>query len=193
MGRPAPGVDIRIIRISDEPIAEWSDDLEVPQGEIGEICVRGEVVTHEYKNEPVHTAAAKIQRGAEICHRIGDLGYLDDQGRLWFCGRKSHRVRLANGQEMYTVPCEAIFNEHPEVYRTALVGVDGAPVIVVELEPGARSDRDEIREQLLTLGRNSSLTAASNRVLFHPAFPVDVRHNAKINRGELAAWARQQS
>jgi acyl-CoA synthetase (AMP-forming)/AMP-acid ligase II len=193
VGRPAPGVDIRIIRISDEPIAEWSDDLEVPQGEIGEICVRGEVVTHEYKNEPVHTAAAKIQRGTEICHRIGDLGYLDDQGRLWFCGRKSHRVRLANGEEMYTVPCEAIFNEHPEVYRTALVGVDGAPVIVVELEPGVRSDREDIREQLLTLGRNSSLTAASNRVLFHPAFPVDVRHNAKINRGELAAWARQQS
>jgi acyl-CoA synthetase (AMP-forming)/AMP-acid ligase II len=193
VGRPAPGVDIRIIRISDEPIAEWSDDLEVPQGEIGEICVRGEVVTHEYKNEPVHTAAAKIQRGTEICHRIGDLGYLDDQGRLWFCGRKSHRVRLANGEEMYTVPCEAIFNEHPEVYRTALVGVDGAPVIVVELEPGVRSDREDIREQLLTLGRNSSLTAASNRVLFHPAFPVDVRHNAKINRVELAAWARQQS
>jgi acyl-CoA synthetase (AMP-forming)/AMP-acid ligase II len=192
VGRPAPGMDIRIIRITDEPIAEWSNDLQVPQGEIGEICVRGEVVTHEYKNAPDHTASAKIRRGSEICHRMGDLGYLDDQGRLWFCGRKSHRVRLADGSEMYTVPCEAIFNEHPEVYRSALVGVDGAPVIVVELEPTAQSGVEALTGQLLALGREKTRTAAIDRVLFHPAFPVDIRHNAKIHRGELATWASGQ-
>jgi acyl-CoA synthetase (AMP-forming)/AMP-acid ligase II len=192
VGRPAPDMDIRIIRISDEPIAEWSDALELPQGEVGEICVRGAVVTAEYKNEPEHTAAAKVRRAGEICHRMGDLGYLDAHGRLWFCGRKSHRVRLAQGGEMYTVPCEAIFNAHPEVYRSALVGVDGAPVIVVELEPEARGDQGALVDQLLALGRANPLTAAIDLVLFHPAFPVDVRHNAKIHRGELAAWASQR-
>ena len=192
MGRPAPGMDIRIIGITDAPIEEWSESLLVPQGEIGEICVRGEVVTHEYKNEPEHTASAKIQRGGEICHRIGDLGYLDAHGRLWFCGRKSHRVCLPDGTEMYTVPCEAIFNEHPEVYRSALVSADGAPVIVVELEPDARSAEGALTEQLLAMGRSHPLTAAIDRVLFHPAFPVDVRHNAKIHRGELASWASGQ-
>ena len=192
VGLPAPGIDIRIIRISDEPIAEWSDDLELPPGQIGEICVRGEVVTHEYKNEPDHTAAAKIRRGTEICHRIGDLGYLDDAGRLWFCGRKSHRVRVHKGAEMYTVPCEAIFNAHAEVYRSALVGVAGVPVIVIELEPDARSSEGELTEQLLMLGAANPLTEGIQRVLFHSAFPVDVRHNAKIHRGELATWASRQ-
>jgi len=189
VGRPAPGIDIRIIEISDEPIAEWSDALLVPDGEIGEICVRGEVVTHEYKNAPSHTAAAKIQEGEEVCHRIGDLGYLDAEGRLWFCGRKSHRVRLADGGEMYTVPCEAIFNEHPEVYRSALVEVHGAPVIVIELEPEAESSEAELTEALLALGRANPLTAVIAQVRFHSGFPVDVRHNAKIRRGELRDWA----
>ena len=192
VGRPAPGMDVRIIGISDEPIETWSDDLEVPAGEIGEICVRGEVVTHEYKNEPGHTAAAKIRRGDEIFHRMGDVGTLDDQGRLWFCGRKSHRVKLADGSEMYTVPCEAIFNEHPAVYRTALVGVDGKPVIVVELEPDSRRGEYEITEDLLALGQANPLTSSIDRVLFHTGFPVDVRHNAKIHRGELAEWAKNQ-
>jgi acyl-CoA synthetase (AMP-forming)/AMP-acid ligase II len=192
VGRPAPGIDVRIIHINDAPIPAWSDDLEVPRGEIGEICVSGPVVTWEYKEEPEQTAAAKIWRDGEPFHRIGDLGFLDAAGRLWFCGRKSHRVRLEDGSEMYTVPCEAIFNEHPAVYRTALVGVEGAPVIVAELEPGVKGDRTVLANELLALGAANPLTSSIQRVLFHSAFPVDVRHNAKIHRGELAVWAEGQ-
>jgi acyl-CoA synthetase (AMP-forming)/AMP-acid ligase II len=189
VGQPAPGIDLSIIRISDEPITEWSDSLVLPTGEIGEICVRGEVVTTEYKNAPGHTAAAKILREKDVCHRMGDVGYLDESGRLWFCGRKAHRVTLENGDEMYTVPCEAIFNEHPEIYRSALVGVDGVPVIVVEREPGSSTSEAELTRQLLVLGQANPLTASIERVRFHSGFPVDVRHNAKIHRGELAEWA----
>jgi acyl-CoA synthetase (AMP-forming)/AMP-acid ligase II len=192
VGRPAPGIDVRIIGITDTPIPAWSDDLEVPRGEIGEICVSGPVVTWEYKDEPEHTAAAKIWREGEPFHRIGDVGYLDEDGRLWFCGRKSHRVRVADGLEMYTVPCEAIFNEHPAVYRTALVGVEGEPVLVVELEPGQDVDRAVVADELRALGAANLLTRSIQRVLFHSGFPVDVRHNAKIHRGELAEWAKGQ-
>ncbi len=189
MGQPAPGIDLSIIRITDEPITEWSEVTLLPPGEIGEICVMGEVVTHEYKNAPGHTAAAKILREGGVCHRMGDVGYLDEAGRLWFCGRKTHRVTIENGDDMYTVPCEAIFNEHPEVYRTALVGVEGAPVIVVEREPGSSTTEADLTRQLLVMGQGSPLTASIEQVRFHPAFPVDVRHNAKIHRGELAEWA----
>jgi len=189
VGQPAPGIDLSIIRICDEPITEWSDALTLPAGEIGEICVRGEVVTHEYKNAPGHTAAAKILREKEVCHRMGDVGYLDESGRLWFCGRKAHRVILGNGDDMYTVPCEAIFNEHPEIYRSALVGVDGVPVIVVEREPGSSTSEADLTRQLLVLGQANPLTASIEQVRFHSGFPVDVRHNAKIHRGELAEWA----
>lgn len=189
VGQPAPGIDLSIIRITDEPITEWSEVTLLPPGEIGEICVMGEVVTHEYKNAPGHTAAAKILREGGVCHRMGDVGYLDEAGRLWFCGRKTHRVTIENGDDMYTVPCEAIFNEHPEVYRTALVGVEGAPVIVVEREPGSSTTEADLTRQLLVMGQGSPLTASIEQVRFHPAFPVDVRHNAKIHRGELAEWA----
>ena len=190
VGRPAPGIEIEIISISDEPIPTWSSGIAVTPGEIGEICVAGEVVTAEYKNAPEHTAAAKILDGDKLWHRIGDLGYFDDKGRLWFCGRKSHRVALANGSELYTVPCEAIFNAHPEVYRSALVGVNGAGVIIIELEPDSQGNKDTITDELLALGHGNSLTKSIKDVRFHPGFPVDIRHNAKIHRGELAKWAQ---
>lgn len=198
VGRPLPGITLRLIRITDEPIQTWSDDLRVADGQTGEIVVRGNVVTKEYDGLPEATALAKIQEGATIWHRIGDVGYLDGQGRLWFCGRKTHRVTTAHGT-MYTVPCEAIFNEHADVYRSALVGVgpDGRqdPVIVVEPEagrfPSARREASW-REELLELGRSNERTRSIERVLFHRTFPVDVRHNAKIDREALALWAAER-
>lgn len=196
VGHPAPGITIRIIRITDAPIDAWDEDaLCLPQGETGEICVKGPQVTPAYKDEPEHTRAAKIiEPDGSIWHRIGDLGYIDDQGRLWFCGRKSHRVIRKDGSLLFPDPCEGVFNEHPAVYRTALVGVDGEPVLVVELEPDARASADQQRltTELLALGARVPATASIRRVLFHDGFPVDVRHNAKIHRPQLAEWAKQR-
>ena len=190
VGALAPGMHVRIIGISDEPIAQWSDELLVPQGQIGELVVRGEVVTHEYKGEPEQTAAAKITEtlpdGSQaICHRMGDVGYLDEQGRIWFCGRKSHRVTLADGSLMFPVPVEGVFNAHPEVYRSALVGVGGKPVLWVEKEPGSTTADAAFQQQLKELGGAHQLTRGVDTFLFHPSFPVDVRHNAKIHRLQL--------
>jgi acyl-coenzyme A synthetase/AMP-(fatty) acid ligase len=136
---------------------------------------------------------AKISDGDRVRHRMGDLGYFDDMGRVWFCGRKSQRVQTAAG-EMYTVPCESIFNTHPDVYRTALVGIGepGAqlPVLCVELEPGVpSSENDRIRGELIELGKNFDHTRSIGEILFHPGFPVDIRHNAKIGRSKLAEWS----
>jgi acyl-coenzyme A synthetase/AMP-(fatty) acid ligase len=127
---------------------------------------------------------------------MGDVGYVDDRGRLWFCGRKAHRVTTANGT-LYTIPCEAVFNAHPAVYRTALVGVgppgSQTPVLCVELEPAARgTDRGRLTRELLELGAKHDHTRGITTVLYHPAFPVDVRHNAKIFREKLAAWAARR-
>src|SRR4029077_9833376 len=116
-----------------------SDALLVPDGVIGEIVVTGPVVTREYYNRSEATRLAKIidPDGRGIHHRMGDVGYCDAQGRIWFCGRKSHRVVLEQ-ETLFTIPCEAVFNTHPAVARTALVGVKRrgqiVPVICVELE-----------------------------------------------------------
>lgn len=199
VGHPLSVNEVRIIRITDAPIRSIEAAEVLPAGEIGEIIVRGPTTTRAYYRREAETLAAKILDGAAVWHRMGDVGYLDPEGRLWFCGRKSHRVETAAGP-MFTIPCEGIFNRHPRVYRSALVGVGerGAqvPVICIEPEPGqgprGRADEETFVKELLELGASSTLTGSIQRVLFHPAFPVDVRHNAKIRREALAVWAAER-
>lgn len=193
VGRPMPGLDLRIIRIDDAPIAEWSADLELPHGEIGEITVTGAIVTRGYHDNPDATALAKIAHDGATRHRMGDVGYLDVAGRLWFCGRKTHRVVTSAGT-LFTVPCEAIFNQHPLVFRSALVGIGEAgrqtPVLCVQLESAATgSDTTALRDDLARIASSHALTRDISTVLFHPRFPVDARHNSKIGREALAVWA----
>jgi len=198
IGRPVAGLTAKIIRISDEPIALWDEALVLPAGEVGEIAVQAAHATRSYFNLPAATALSKIQEPASggFYHRMGDVGYFDAQGRLWFCGRKAHRVVTPQGTR-FTDPCEGVFNTSPRVLRTALVGVqrNGAtePVLCVELEAAARKvSQETIRTELRELGSQHELTRHIRTFLFHPAFPVDVRHNAKIFRDKLALWASRQ-
>ena len=195
VGRPVENMELRIIGISDEAIAHWDDELEVDTGVVGEICVRGPVVTREYYRLPEATAGAKIVDGDTFWHRMGDVGYYDEQGRVWFYGRKKHRVKTVEGT-MFPVPCEAIFNQHPDVYRSALVGVGEFgtqhPVICIELEEESKNkDLDQIRKELLEMAALHDHTRAVETLLFHPSFPVDIRHNAKIFREKLTIWATE--
>jgi acyl-CoA synthetase (AMP-forming)/AMP-acid ligase II len=198
VGRPVGGADVRIIPIRDDAIPIWSDDLELADGSIGEIVVAGPVVTREYINPPQATALAKIDDPARrlLYHRMGDVGYRDQLGRLWFCGRKSHRVVLAD-ETLFTIPCEAIFNTHPLVARTALVGAsrrgEVIPVICVEpIHPLSQSEQQAVREDLINRAATHSHTRRIKTILFHPSFPVDIRHNAKIFREKLAVWASRR-
>ena len=198
IGRPVHGLVAKIIRISDASIPAWEDALELPVGEIGEITVKAAHATRTYFELPAATALAKIPDPAKgaFYHRMGDLGYYDPQGRLWFCGRKVHRIETPQGTR-FTIPCEAVFNADPRVFRTALVGVprNGATqaVLCVELEPGASHvSHHLIREELRRLGSIYEHTRNIGTFLFHPGFPVDVRHNAKIFREKLAVWAGKQ-
>lgn len=196
VGRPVEPNDVRIIRVTDEPIDAWDDGLCLPQGDVGEIVVLGPTTTERYFNRDASTRAAKIPDGERVRHRMGDLGYVDADGRLWFCGRKAHRVRTKDGT-LHTVPCEAVFNVHSAVYRTALVGVGPVgsqrPVLCVELEPAdADADWPALVAQLRDIGAQHTHTAGISDFLLHPGFPVDIRHNAKINREQLAVWAAEQ-
>lgn len=194
VGRPLPGIRLKIIEPVTGPIATWAQVRELPSGGIGEIVVSGPVVTRAYDHDEAETRTAKIVDGEGFWHRLGDMGYLDGQGRLWFCGRKAHRVLTATGV-LYTIPCEAIFNEHPAVRRSALVGVgrEGAqrPVLIVELAEG-RKRTDRLIRELRDLARANELTRSIDTFLVHPDFPVDIRHNAKIFREKLAVWADDQ-
>jgi acyl-CoA synthetase (AMP-forming)/AMP-acid ligase II len=196
VGQPIGGIEVRIIAISDEPVAAGSPSLAVPAGTVGEITVRGDVVSSRYHERPEADALSKIGDGDTVWHRMGDLGKIDDRGRIWFYGRKSHRV-VTGGRTLFTIPCEAIFNNHPRVFRSALVGVgrppDQKPVICIELKPGdAGADRSTLSAELLELARNAACTRSIATVLYHKGFPVDIRHNSKIFREKLALWAEAQ-
>lgn len=199
VGRVFPGIDARIIAETAGPIGSIEEAKILPPGEIGEIIVRGPSVTREYFQRPEATRLAKIPDGDRFWHRIGDVGYLDDEGLLWFCGRKAHIVET-DGGKMYSVCCEAIFENHPDVYRCALVGIGPKPhqlpVIVVEPEPGQfprdPAATETFARELLELGKANPLTASIDKFLFHESLPVDTRHNVKINRELLAQWAETQ-
>jgi acyl-CoA synthetase (AMP-forming)/AMP-acid ligase II len=199
LGRPMPRIDVRVIRIDDAPIAAWHDDLVLPPGAVGEIVVRGEMVTRSYFERPDANALAKIPDGDQTWHRMGDLGYFDAEGRLWFCGRKSQRVQLPSGN-VFTEPCEAVFCQHPRVARAALVGVvqGGCTRAAIVAQPRADDlplddeRRAALRDELFALARRHAHTREISWIGFHEALPLDVRHNSKILREKVAAWAQEQ-
>ena len=196
VGEPVPSITVAILSIHDEVIAAFDQGAVLPVGEVGEICVKGPQVTRAYFGRERATALAKISDPAGgFWHRMGDLGYLDVQGRLWFCGRKAHRVE-AGAERWLSIPCEAVFNHHPAVKRTALVALGAAdavqPGLCVELEQGAEVDEAALIDELRALGAEHPHTTAIDQFLIHPGFPVDIRHNAKVDRLALSRWATKR-
>ncbi|MGN6113653.1 MAG: olefin beta-lactone synthetase [Luteimonas sp.] len=203
VGRPVAPNEVRIIRIDDDAIAEWNDALLAAPGAIGEITVAGPSATDAYFNRDAQTRLAKIRElrpdgSGRIVHRMGDLGWFDAEGRLWFCGRKSQRVVVDAATTLCTEQAEPVFNAHPAVRRSALVGVGprGAQraVLVYELETGiAGRERSGMPEALRAIAAAHPHLAAIAAFMRHPKpLPVDIRHNAKIGREALAAWAAKQ-
>ncbi|MBK8782544.1 MAG: AMP-binding protein [Anaerolineales bacterium] len=217
LGKPIDGVTVRIIPITDEPIEEWQDSLTVDANVVGEITVQSAATTRGYiqredanrlskifrrceedalPDEAISNSEWEIASGyrprndeVEIIHRMGDVGYFDEEGRLWYCGRKSHRVVTSDGV-MFTEQIENIFNAHPQVNRTALVGVNREPVLWVELKKGTRENKDTIRRKLMELAKQHPQASKIKALLFMKKFPTDVRHNSKIIREELTVMAK---
>jgi len=193
VGHPLPNVEVRVVRIGGDTLS--AADLEsLPTDEVGEIVATGPMVTREYDHLEEATRRAKVPDGNRIWHRMDDLGRIDERGRLWFCGRVVERVTTKDGMIFDPECCEQVFNRHPKVYRSALVGLGAAtnrvPGIVIEpLKGSFPKDEEEIDRfvsELKKLGRETDKTRAIKHFFFHKSFPVDVRHNAKIHRLALA-------
>lgn len=201
VGRPLTGMSLKVIAIDERPIRKMEDAVPIDTGSTGEVIVTGPVVTTAYDHLPEATAKAKIvdEGSGETWHRMGDAGYLDAKGRLWFCGRLVERV-VTDSETFFTDPCEAPYNQLPGVFRTALIGVevDGkmVPALVVEPEegkfPASEQDRDAFVKCLVDATKDHRKAGKVTRFFFKRSFPVDVRHNAKIHRLTLAKWATTQ-
>ncbi|OHE70977.1 MAG: peptide synthase [Verrucomicrobia bacterium GWC2_42_7] len=192
VGKPFPGINVSIIPVEDGPV---NFPQTLPPNTIGEIIAKGPVVTESYDQLPEATFLAKIEEGQSIWHRMGDVGYLDADGRLWFCGRKAERVVSHQGI-FYTDCCEAVFNQHPNVYRSALINFSTPnatlPAIVVEPKPNhfpkTATQLALFSNELRLLAQKHPHTEKIQKFFFHKSFPVDVRHNAKIHRLHLGRF-----
>jgi olefin beta-lactone synthetase len=200
VGRVLPENEVRIIAPAEGAVADFSATVSLPVGEIGEIIVRGPTVTLDYDGLPQATAGAKIPDAATgaTWHRMGDLGYLDEEGRLWFCGRKVEAVRTERGP-LYPAQVEPIFETHAEVRRCALVALNAGgrvrPAIVVEPMRSEQAESDDCRRlarELRELAQRHAVTSAIKVFFFKARLPVDVRHNAKIHRLALTRWVNEE-
>jgi acyl-CoA synthetase (AMP-forming)/AMP-acid ligase II len=192
IGRPIENTQVKLIKITDTPITQIRDSLLVPEKQVGEIIVKADLVTEHYFNNREADLTAKIpDSDGRIWHRMGDLGWMDSKGRIWFCGRKSHRVITEKGT-LFTIPVESVFNNHPGVYRSALTGTghtnSQTPVIFVEPYESFDNPNDLIAE-LIALAQANPLTEDIHHIFIEKHFPVDIRHNAKIFREKLAVKA----
>lgn len=193
VGRPVSGVEVRVIRETDGPIATIAEAAPCAPGEVGEIIATGPSVTREYDGLPEATRLAKIADGERVWHRMGDLGSLDASGRLFFLGRRVEEVRTSDG-DLPTEALEPAFRQHPQVLRCALIGLGDAPdqtaALVVEPRvghyPSDEAGRARFVAELRALAAVNPAAARVRHIVFQRALPVDVRHNAKIHRLRLA-------
>ena len=201
VGHPLPGVEVRIVEIDDGDIATIDDATPLPTGSIGEVIARSPHISDHYHEAPEDMAANKIADGDTRWHRLGDTGWLDDHGRLWVCGRRSHRVTVAD-RTYFPLCCEPVFNSHPDVARSALIGPrrhgltgagDVTAAVVVELDAGARPRQARVERELREMAEQHGATRGIDTFSFIDRLPVDKRHNAKIDRPALARRASEDT
>lgn len=200
VGRNLSTIQWRVIAIDDGPIETIEQTRCLKLGEIGELMVAGDVVTENYVTRTEQNALHKVRDGQRLWHRMGDVGYLDSEGRFWYCGRKSHRVCTEYG-ELFTEQCEAIFSQHPQIHRSALIGIglpgSQTPVVIAEPWPEHFPKNSVAREKLIgelkLIGKRNPKTDRIDCILVYPnRLPTDIRHNSKIFREQLVPWATKQ-
>ncbi|MDR3108247.1 MAG: AMP-binding protein [Planctomycetaceae bacterium] len=208
VGNRFGGIEWNVIKVTEKAIPTLDEAEILTTNQVGELIVTGNQVTKRYVTGASDAnEKSKIKEGERTWHRIGDVGYIDEQDRFWICGRKSHRVETEQ-ETMFTVPCEAIFNQHKSVYRSALAGAvisgkkneEGVPYrepcIFIEPKPEeypkTKHAEKTLIEELRTLAKSSPLTEQIKNIFILKHFPVDVRHNAKINREKLSDTATKK-
>jgi acyl-coenzyme A synthetase/AMP-(fatty) acid ligase len=123
-------------------------------------------------------------------HRSGDVGHLDETGRLWIEGRMGDIVTTPDGP-VTPVGIEQAASSLPEVADTAVVGVGpaGTQQLIVVVVPVARVRRPDLADEALTDRVRTAAGREVAAVLVTPSLPVDKRHNSKIDRPRIARWA----
>jgi len=197
IGYPLPEVKVRILPSVRSPLPDYEQDYTgLPDGQVGEICVSGGMVSAGYDRMPGATCDARFKIGEDSFHRMGDLGYFDPAGRLRFLGRKAECIHTPNGP-IETERCEPLINQLPFVQKCALIGLGDSPkqqpCLVIEPVREKMREYGEayLRKEVLETCKKRFAEFSIERVFFEKHLPVDARHNAKIHRLSLGRkWSQ---
>ncbi|KAJ3083237.1 hypothetical protein HK102_001177, partial [Quaeritorhiza haematococci] len=202
-GKVADGCELKIMRLEFGPVPEFDPKMEMPTGEYGEIILTGSTVSTHYADKSANhrskiTEHLTLPSGApttRIWHRTGDTGYLDSNGFLWFCGRAAHTLRTHHNGDRKIIPSacvEIVVDEHPAVYRSALVGIgedreNVTPLLIIELKDrkgmGEEEKKRIAKEILERVDGTTRFRGLIRHVWFYAGtFPTDATHNSKIRR-----------
>ncbi|MEX1079521.1 MAG: alpha/beta fold hydrolase [Homoserinimonas sp.] len=188
VGKPAATTQVRI-----SPLDEHGNASGEPTGSpgvTGEIVVSAEHLKDHYDRLWLTNEAAARDTGNGRWHRTGDVGHLDDQGRLWVEGRLPHVITTASGV-LTPVGQEQAVESVAGVARAAMVGVGpaGTQQVVAIVETTPRARRVSLADAELAASVRAAASVPIAAVLVVPRLPTDIRHNSKINRTRLAEWA----
>ncbi len=184
VGRPVAGAEVRIAALGFDP-DEVPPALDT--GTTGEILIRSPWTSAGYLGLWATERAARPGASGDW-HRSGDVGHLDADGRLWVEGRAVHVIDTAGGP-VTSVPLERLVERALGVTRAAAVGVGptrGQQLVLVIEDPGATQGPADTDVAAAVRDAIGQPVAA---VLSVPQLPVDIRHNAKIDRVAVASWA----
>jgi acyl-CoA synthetase (AMP-forming)/AMP-acid ligase II/pimeloyl-ACP methyl ester carboxylesterase len=188
VGSPLPGVDVMVSPL--DSLGTADGPLTADPGVSGEICVRAQHTKDRYDTLWATERAASRNPG---WHRTGDVGYLDESGRLWIQGRLPHLITTAGGV-LTPVGIEQVVEGIAGVKAAAAVGVGptGTQQLVVVIEsstPGRRRRRSPVADLALIDAVHAAVAAPVSAVLLIATLPVDIRHASKIDRAAVSRWA----
>ncbi len=185
VGRPVPGVEVAISSLDDTGAA--TGDLTTKPGVLGEVCVRADHTKDTYDRLWITQHASANPAG---WHRSGDAGRYDEEGRLWVEGRLAHLIVGADGP-LTPLPIEQAAVGAQGVAAAAAVGVgpQGAQVVALIVAPEEPPKRSRLASEHLADAVRAHVDVDVAAVLCVPELPVDLRHNAKVDRTGLARWA----
>ncbi len=189
VGHPVAGVSISVSAL--DPDGRAVGDPTSTPGVTGEVCVAAAHLKDRYDQLWAIERASRRNPG---WHRTGDVGHLDDDGRLWVEGRLVHVVTGPTGPVTPVGPEQRV-ERLPQVAMAALVGVGPAgtqQTVLVVVRSGTAppgSARDGLADPDLSAAVRAAAGVPVAAVLVARALPVDIRHASKIDRERVSAWA----
>ncbi len=185
VGSTVAGVDVAIMPL--DSAGDATGEFTTKADALGEVCIKAAHICDGYDVLWLTDDAATLADG---WHRSGDVGHLDSEGRLWIEGRMAHLIRTAAGP-VTPIAIEHSVAELPEVELAAAIGVGprGTQQVVVVVVPTDAPKRPDLASEALAATVRATVDVDVAAVLVVPSLPVDVRHNSKIDRTRVAAWA----